>query len=434
MQFWIIHAQENPAEPRDIVKRREWRSNTLSETLSDRGHEVIRWRSAFSHQAKEYLAQGSQKVPHDNYFHQYIDAPGYKRHVGFRRIRHHVALGRNFKMIAARYAPKPDLIHVGNVPIALARAAVNYAAVNGIPVIVDIRDLWPDVYVDLIPPSLGALRRPALAALHATSFGLRDALKKATAISALTPSYLDWALRLAQRDATPDDTVMEMCYPVQATKPPQREIDELRAKLGLSPDHVIACYAGNIGRQSDFRTLMTAAGKLSNQNPAFRMVLAGSGPAVAELKPLAERSGNIVMPGWLSGSELASLMAISSIGLIAYHPVPNYLQNIPNKFPEYLANGLAIACGLGGEMGRLVQDHRCGFIYEPCNAEMLADGLLQLTRDEALLEEQGQRAAALHRSCFDGARIYPRFADYLENIAKAQKTPLTEAQDIKNAE
>ncbi len=426
MQFWIIHAQENPAEPRDVAKRREWRSNTLSETLADRGHEVIRWRSAFSHQAKTYLAQGSLKAPHDNYFHQFIDGPEYHRHVGLRRIQHHVALGRNFSAIAARYPSRPDLIHVGNVPIALASAAVTYAEANRIPVIVDIRDLWPDVYVDLIPPSLGFLRRPTLAMLHATSFGLRRMLQEATAISALTPSYLDWALQLARRSPTQDDTVFEMCHAAQATKPPQHEIEELRVKLGISPDQVVACYAGNLGRQSDFRTLIAAAHRLSDQNPAFRMVLAGSGPAEPELKRLAAKSGNIIIPGWLTGAQLASLMAISSIGLISYHPVPNYLRNIPNKFPEYLANGLAIACGLDGEMGRLVDEHRCGFTYNPGNDEMLAAGLLQLTKDTARLAEHGARATRLHRSRFDRARIYPRFADYLENIARRRSEPLTE--------
>lgn len=417
MHFWIVNAQEHPAEPRQVVKRREWRSNTLSETLADRGHEVVRWRSAFSHHTKDYLSQGSRKVPHDNYHHQFIDGPPYQRHIGLSRILHHRALGRNFFRIAANYATPPDLIHVGNVPIALASAAVSYGKQNKVPVMVDIRDLWPDIYVDLIPQILSALRPPALTALHAGAFGLKTALRDAGAISALTPPFLDWALQLAGRQANRNDVVFEMCYPVQPAAP-KGDIATLRERLCLHPDHVVACYAGTIGHQVDVKTLLTAARKLEAEVPLFRMVIAGGGPALDELKSQAADLQNVVAPGWLSGTELGSLMAVSSIGLISYHPVPAFLRSISNKFPEYLANGLAISCGQQGEMGRIVDEHDCGFTYEPRNGSQLAEELARLVNNPKRLSEMGARARGVHRDRFDGARLYPKFAEHLERIAK----------------
>jgi len=131
------------------------------------------------------------------------------------------------------------------------------------------------------------------------------------------------------------------------------------------------------------------------------------------------------VPGWLQGSEIASLLHLAQIGLIAFHPVPNYLLNVPNKFSEYLAGGLAIACGLGGEMGRLVETAQCGFRYPPADATALAGALASLLDDPAQLRVMGDRARALHSKQFDGAQMYPLFADHLERLARQDSSQVS---------
>src|SRR4051812_29066289 len=147
MEFWIIHAQEPIADPRSVESRRLWRSNMIAETLADRGHEVVRWRSAFNHYRKTFLNPGSGSATVDGYEMQFIATSSYRRHVGARRVISHRALGRNFDHLARARPTAPDLIHVGNVPIELFRAAVAFGRERGVPVIVDVRDLWPDIYL-----------------------------------------------------------------------------------------------------------------------------------------------------------------------------------------------------------------------------------------------------------------------------------------------
>ena len=420
MQFWIIHAQENPAEPRDQPGRRAWRSNMLAETLADRGHEAVRWRSSFSHQAKRQLVEGSPRVAIDNYHHQFIHGPSYRRHIGLGRVRHHIALGRNFTRIARRYDTAPDLIHVGNVPIELMHAAVRFSVSHAIPIIVDIRDLWPDAYLDLMPAWAKWLRGPARAALDITSFRLRFSLRHATAITALTQSYLDWGLGHADRAAKPEDRVFAMCYP-RLGDPEAAAIATLRTKLGVTEDAVLATYAGNIGFQSDFDTLIGAARRLADTHPRFRLILAGSGPEAARLEALARDLPNVIFPGWLTGGEVQALLKISTFGMIAYRRVDNFLLNIPNKFPEYLAGGLAVACALEGEMGQLVNETGCGFIYTQGDPASLADHLSRAMADGPGLSAMGAAATRLHEARFDGAKVYPALADYLETMAGARR-------------
>lgn len=421
MEFWIVQAQENPPDPRREPVRREWRSNTLAEMLADRGQDVVRWRSSFSHQAKTQLVEGSARVATENYHHQYIDAPGYRRHVGLARVASHRALGRNFLSVAKSYTKPPDLIHVGNVPIDLCHAAVSYGREMGVPVIVDIRDLWPDIYADLLPGALSLLREPMRRWLSQRKGCLGAALTGATGITGLTQPYLDWGLAKAGRGQGPHDAVFAMAYPKPKAPPSDQAVADLRARLKIEPTDVLACYIGNIGYQSDFEGLIESAGYLADSNPNFKIVLAGSGPALEGLESLAGGKPNVILPGWLQAREVQALMHLSTFGLIVYKPVPNFLMNVPNKFAEYLAGGLVVSCSLEGEMGRLVRTNECGFVYEIGRPRALAERFAALLNDPALLYQKSTNAAALHHDMFDGATVHTKFADYLVEIAQGRR-------------
>ena len=94
-----------------------------------------------------------------------------QKHVGIARIINHRLLGVNFTDYASKQL-QPDVIHVGNIPIELAYAVVKYAKLYSIPVIVDIRDLWPDIF-DFIPyPLNGCVLNLSASSVFFTSFTL----------------------------------------------------------------------------------------------------------------------------------------------------------------------------------------------------------------------------------------------------------------------
>ncbi|QDS87041.1 putative glycosyl transferase [Rosistilla ulvae] len=417
MKFWVIHAQENPPESKQVLGRREWRSNTLAEYLAERGHEVTRWRSAFSHQSKLMLTEGSALERFEGYDLQYIDCPKYAKHVGVARIRNHRSLASNFATLAGKRAAPPDLIHVCNVPIELCASAVAFGKRNNVPVVVDVRDLWPDIYVDFIPERLNFLKPIAKTYLDRCSRRVKYAFQHATAITALTESYLDWGLNKARRRRQSLDEVFPMCYPRLPKDLDATGLADLRNRLGVDESAVLACYIGNIGYQSDFETVIESARMLASKHPNFKIVLAGSGPRVSHLKDLAKGLPNVVIPGWLSSTEVHRLMTISSIGLIAYKCVPNFMLNIPNKFSEYLAGGLAIASAIDGEMGKLVRQHNCGFVYREGDSLDLARRLGDLLNNNQQVDAFSAASTKLHETQFDGARIFPDFCAHLESIA-----------------
>ena len=167
MKIWVVNAQENPPEPRSKIGRRQWRSNSLSEELADRGHSVIRWRSSFSHQKKQQLAEKSAIEKLDNYQQQFIGSPSYVHHVGWKRHANHRKLASEFLRLA-ELAETPDVINVCNVPLELCHACIVYGDKYNVPVIIDVRDLWPDSYVNFVPKWLMPIKKPMLWFLNRT--------------------------------------------------------------------------------------------------------------------------------------------------------------------------------------------------------------------------------------------------------------------------
>ncbi|GAH39902.1 unnamed protein product, partial [marine sediment metagenome] len=71
----------------------------------------------------------------------------YQKNVSIARYIDHQIVAFKFRMQSKKYS-KPDVI-VASIPdYLLAYEAARYARKNSIPFLVDIRDLWPDIFLD----------------------------------------------------------------------------------------------------------------------------------------------------------------------------------------------------------------------------------------------------------------------------------------------
>ena len=413
MKIWVIMAQENPSQNRD---GKRWRSNTLAEYLADRNHEVIRWRSSFSHQKKIQLRKNSVKEKHDNYFHQFIKSRSYKRHISLKRFLNHIDLGRNFKKIS-KTLEKPDFVHIANVPIELAYKVALFCFYENIPYIIDIRDLWPDIYVDLIPIKLPVLKKIAtffLAIIYDKK--LNFIFKNAIGITALTESFLKWGLIKAKRKRRKTDYILPMSYEkISKADVVPTNLDVFN-KYNFKKDNIIISYSGTINYQHNFRTIFEAAKKLEKDNLKIIFIFAGSGPILDKLKKDYSYLKNVRFTNWLDGNEFQEILEISSIGLIIYKKGINYRLNIPNKFPEYLSFGNAIACGTEGEMSNLVDKHKIGFNFDGENPEDFIRKLKNFLESPKNIKESSKSALALHEKQFLLSVNYPKYCDFIESL------------------
>jgi hypothetical protein len=112
------------------------------------------------------------------------------------RIIDHYQVANKFKEIAQSESP-PDIILCSLPTLELSLVATEYGRENNIPVILDVRDLWPDIFLELAPKWGQWLAKLLLLPMFNT---LRSACTQATAISGITPEFVDWGVNYASRN------------------------------------------------------------------------------------------------------------------------------------------------------------------------------------------------------------------------------------------
>src|SRR4030067_2188159 len=149
MRVWLIPSGE--PLPTDGSNERLFRTGVLAGFLVRRGHEVLWWTSAYDHMRKSHrVAEDTFVSLAENYRMAMLHSCGYRRNISLARLADHRGLARRFSALAPR-EPAPDVTLSSMPTIELSREAVRYARSRRIPVGLDIRDLWPDIFVDSVP-------------------------------------------------------------------------------------------------------------------------------------------------------------------------------------------------------------------------------------------------------------------------------------------
>jgi glycosyltransferase involved in cell wall biosynthesis len=289
--------------------------------------------------------------------------------------------------------------------IELTAAAVEYAILRQVPVLIDVRDLWPDIFVD----ALSCKVRP-IGSIMVAPFAraLSEALQAATGITAISKGYLDWAMVRARRPARWTDQVFPLGY--------RSPLGYAVARPPSTQGKLTCWFLGTFGRTYDLETVIEAARRLLTWpgGQHIRFVFSGGGEKGPVLQHLAKAVTNVSFTGWLDASQIANMMRTVDVGLASY--VPNAPQSVPNKIAEYLAAGLPIINSLVGETAALIENHQCGLTYhagDPCD---LAQKLLAIVSQPMLRDDMGRRARALFESQFAAEVVYAHMADHIEAV------------------
>jgi len=281
----------------------------------------------------------------------------------------------------------------------------------------DVRDLWPDVYLTILPKAFHPLARLVLLQKYRTN---RYLFASAAAIFAVSETYLDWGLSFASRDRTDADGVFPLGYPEHAY--PEDELAREKVRLvesGVDQGKIICCFFGQFESSYDLITVVDAARVLEQQGyDTVQFVLCGKGTKLKSLCKRASGLNNVIMPGWVSASTIHALMQMATIGLAAY--VREAPQSLPNKPIEYMAGGLAVLSSLRGELESILAAKRCGITYEAGDVHTLVRAIRFLAEHPEETLGMRRRARETFEERFSVRRVYPEMIAQLERIAKGE--------------
>jgi glycosyltransferase involved in cell wall biosynthesis len=302
----------------------------------------------------------------------------------------------------------------------LALAGVQYGKKHAVPVLVDIRDLWPEVFIDVAPAPLKKLTTFALFPLFNQ---VKRIFKQATGLIGLTKAFLDIGLQKNKKSKSETDAVFPLAYEKTILSEAEiaTELVNWQNKGINCANKFTICFFGSIGHHSDLETIIEAAKRLEIDYPSVQFIFCGVGDTFEKFKKLSSALTNIYYPGFIGRKEIISLMKVSKLGIIPYKSTINYQNNITNKAIEYLSEGLPIVTGLTGYFRDFVLNNKIGLVYENGNANSLFQLIKSLIDDTDSLNDLSKNALALYERDFEADKVYTKYMNHLEKVVENHK-------------
>tara|TARA_B100001093_G_C26738867_1_gene975735 strand:+ start:83 stop:1345 length:1263 start_codon:yes stop_codon:yes gene_type:complete len=418
MRVWLVQRAE-PTPHDDYGDRRLMRIGILADILQSKGHEVIWWTSAFDHIGKTKRYHHSKRViVKENYFIHYLKSFGYKKNISLSRYIDNKIITHQFKKDARLEKEKPDIILTSVPSVELAQIVTHYANENKIPVVLDIRDLYPDVLSELFP---WPFRQLICILTRPMRYKLIDICHKATAISGITEDFVNWGLKHSGRDRNSKDVYFPMAY-IKSEFSNEKKVRAISfwEKFGIKKNDKIlnVLFLGTFTNSFEFEPIFLAAKILQLQDAPVRFVICGIGKKEPEIKKACDDLNNCIFTGWINASQIKTILELSDVGLAPYIHTKNFTENIPNKPAEYLSEDLLVVTSLKyGKLFDLLRSKECGLSYgsDPIK---LASLLKNLAKNAKYLKQFKKNARKTFVSQFDGKKVYVSMANFLEEIAK----------------
>ena len=282
-----------------------------------------------------------------------------------------------------------DVVMGTTPPILQAVSAWMVAALRRKPLLLEVRDLWPEFAIDI-----GLLRNPVL-----IWFARRLEMflyNRATHLLVNSPAYREYLIS----KGVPPEKVSFIANGVDpamfATAIDGPTVENggvaVRDEFHLH-DKFLVTYSGAIGMANDLGIVLQAADRLRNRED-IHFLIVGDGKERANLEATqAElKLSNVTFAGSRPKSDMPRYLAASDACLATLKDIPMFRTTYPNKVFDYMAAARPIILGIDGVIREVVEAADGGVCVSPGNAEELASAVRQLADAPDRGRDMGRRA------------------------------------------
>jgi glycosyltransferase involved in cell wall biosynthesis len=373
LKIWNVTVGEPIIEQGSQVRLH--RAGQMCNWLSCRGHDVTFVNSTFNHQNRcQRFSKTTTIEISANLRVVCLQARGYEKSVSFARFASHRDCARSFGKWLQTEPQNPDVIIVSYPVVELCLAALNFAELNAIPVLIDCRDFWPDIFSEVLPLSLRWMGKLFFFPFEMQT---RRMLARATAISGHTESALQWGLDKAGRDRNNFDFFFPFTFPDNH----ETEQGPISNKP-FSNNEVRICFIGTISHRSGLEKYIRALGSLPKEMKLnIKLLIAGTGSHASFLEGLVNSyDAPVEFLGWIDRQQIIELMHGCDFGLLPYD-LPDFHLSLPNKLVDYVRGGLPILSCTRGEVKRFIEFNSAGVWTETCEVSISEQLMNFLTMD-----------------------------------------------------
>jgi len=329
------------------------------------------------------------------------------------RIRAFLRYAVNAGLYAGQF--EADLVFATSTPLTIALPAIYLAKRRNIPMVFEVRDLWPE-----IPIAVGAIKGPLILPAQWLE---RIAYRNSANIIALSPGMKDGIVRTGYVSGRVH--VIPNSADIDMFAVPEAEGISFRKKYDWLQERPLAVYAGTLGRINGVEYLVKLAKKVQFIDPNIRFLVVGNGREKQKVMTLAKKlkvfEKIFFMIPSLPKKEMPKILSAANLAISLFINLPEMWANSANKFFDGLASGTAIAINYHGWQAKLLRETGAGIILDSMNIDLAASQLTAFIRNAQKLKDAGKAARRLATEQFSRDILAKRLEKILSATVSAAK-------------
>jgi len=312
--------------------------------------------------------------------------------------------------LAGLSAQRPDLVLATSPQFFNGWAGVILSRLRRLPLVLEIRDLWPDSIV-----VLGAMQnRHLLRVLYWLEKRMYAASDRIVTVGeGYRQDLLDKGVSDSIISVIPNGVDKELFFPIPA---------DPEARGRYCPNGGFTCaYVGTIGMACGLEVILEAAHILRKEGiNGIRFLLVGDGAQREELEQRARLDGldNVVFTGRIDKHLVPRVLSVVDACLVHLRKTDLFKRVLPSKIFEIAAMEKPIILGVEGCAAEIVKAAEAGICIEPEDAQGLVNAVNRLANDRPLGESLGKSGRRYVMRYYDRDSLAERYVSLLQQTGR----------------
>jgi glycosyltransferase involved in cell wall biosynthesis len=300
-----------------------------------------------------------------------------------------------------------QMVIATSTPLTVAVPALLRKWARGTPYIFEVRDLWPEV-----PIQMGAIPTQSLRRL--LYWFEKLVYRNAAHVVALSPGMkqgVEKYIPSSKISMIPNMSKIDQF----GSKPGN---DQLILDMGLRLDSFRVIYFGQMGLSNAIEYVVEAARLWESLDPDIELIFVGHGRMMQYVRDQRD-SGRLLRVHLFERvpmKQLSDILSFCDVSLVTFSDLPVLHTNSPNKLFDSLSASLPIIVNSPGWTKEMVETHDCGLFVDPHHASALANAVIWLKHNPEKRNEMSIKARHLAETEYDKSILCERFVNVVHHV------------------
>lgn len=386
--------------------------------LLKRGYKVRIFSSSAIHNTSINMIDEGDKslfkdVDNDGITYTYIKSSAYKGN-GISRIKNMLGFAAKIKKIRKKYkGEKPDVIYTSSPDPFTAYTAQKLAKKIKVPIITEVRDLWP---LSIVEYKNFSNHNPAIWALYKME---KKLYKRTNALVFTMEGGKDYIKEKGWDKKVDLGKVFYINNGVDVAEQDRQREEYVLSDPDLEDDSFKIIYAGSVRTANSVDLIVKAAERLKDEKN-IKFIIYGDGDKREALEAYCAENGleNVKFKGKVDKKYIPYICSKASVNIISVKQTKISLYGVSwNKLFDYMSAGRPILSNVKVNYD-LLERYNCGISLESQDAASIADGILKIFEIPSEQYEQMCINAKNAAADFDYEKLTDRVEEVINFVCK----------------